>query len=211
MIIFLHTAPVHVARFEALVRQYDQHIITKHMVNEKLLETAVTTGHVDKQGFEQAIRKIKTLNPKFIICTCSTYGTLCEQKANVHRIDQPVAEYLVKNFKHIGLAYTAASTRTASEQLLQDLAKQYKKEVAIVSCDCTQHWPLFKNGDLVGYEKGIANNIQAIQSQVDVVFLAQASMEGANRYLHNSIGFSKPVFSSPDFGVRALLKLILKR
>lgn len=205
MIVFLHTSPIHIPKFEALVRQYNKDIPIKHVVNEDLLKVAVSSGQADADGFKQTIQSIEASDPSLIICTCSTYGALCDSFANVHRIDRPIAEYLVQNFKRIGLAYTAHSTSFVSKQLLQSTAKQYDKTIEIIDCDCTQYWGLFEKDDFISYERGIADTIQTIEYQVNVVFLAQASMQGATAYLNE---FSKPIMSSPDFGVKTLLNLL---
>nr|WP_320000578.1 hypothetical protein [uncultured Draconibacterium sp.] len=42
-----------------------------------------------------------------------------------------------------------------------------------------------------------------MESKVDVIFLAQASMEGAKKYLKQ---IKKEVLSSPEFGISELIK-----
>ena len=77
MIAFLHTSNVHIDRFEKLVRQFDTEIKTGHFVNEDLLKTALEKEHLDEKGFAAMISKIALEQPETIICTCSTYGELC--------------------------------------------------------------------------------------------------------------------------------------
>ena len=203
MIAFLHTSEVHIARFGALVRKYDEAITIRHYVNEKLLETALLNGKTDTPTFDNEIETIRKEAPSLLICTCSTYGKECDKYDDVERIDEPIGAYLVANYNTIGLVYTANSTKTVSEDLLFKMAFDQNKEIKVVNCDCSDYWTHFEQGNYVAYEKGIAEKIKSIESNVDVVFLAQASMEGAKKYLTD---ITKKVFSSPEFGIKTFLR-----
>lgn len=203
MIAFLHTSEVLIARFEALIRKYDTDVITKHHVNEKLLETALSNGKTDTLSFKNEITEISKESPSLLICTCSTYGKECDAYDSVERIDRPIVDYLVANYKKIGLAYTANSTKTVSEDLVFKTASDQNKEIEVVNCDCSECWTHFEQGNYDEYERGIAEKIKGIASAVDVVFLAQASMEGAKKYLTD---MEKEVFSSPEFGIKTFLQ-----
>nr|WP_321485777.1 hypothetical protein [uncultured Draconibacterium sp.] len=203
MIAFLHTSEVHIDRFEKLVRKYDSNATVKHFVNEKLLETALSNGKTDVKSFRSEIELIKRERPSIIICTCSTYGEECDNDYHIHRIDKPIVEYIVQNFKKIGLVYTANSTKKVSENLLLKVSSELNKQIEILNCDCSEFWSYFEKKDFRGYEKGIAKKIELLESKVDVIFLAQASMEGAKKYLKQ---IKKEVLSSPEFGISELIK-----
>ncbi|NJX15778.1 hypothetical protein [Tamlana crocina] len=202
MIAFLHTSKNLVERFEKLVRKFDKDIEIKHFVNEALLKEALESGETDSNSFKKEVDEIRKHNPNLIVCTCSTYGELSEENG-VLRIDEPIVRYIVENYGKVGLVYTANSTKTVSANLIIKLADELNKNVEIIYCDCSSYWSRFKSKDFVGYEKGIAEKIKSIVPKVDVVFLAQASMEGAKRYL-DDIGIE--VFSSPEFGIQEFLR-----
>lgn len=206
MITFLHTSKTHINRFEKLVKRLNNKIKTKHFVNESLLQSSLKSGKLDKENFEKEILKIKKENPAIIICTCSTYGKLCENFENVKRIDQPIAEYLVSKYLNIGIAFTAISTKKVSKELIQSFAKKQNRAIKIVEIDCTSSWQYFEKGAEDEYEKSIARQIEKYEQEVDAIFLAQASMEGAKEYLQK-----EEVYSSPEFGLKVFLeKLKLK-
>lgn len=205
MIAFLHTSPLHIARFEQIVRKYHSTIPIQHIVKESILETALATGKLDEITFADTIQQIQQTKPQVIICTCSTYGQLCDQFSNVERIDQPIAYHIVANYSTIALAYTAASTKTVSLDLLLRTAQQQGKIIRIIDCDCTHCWPYFEANDLKKYEEAIATSIRAKTNNAEVVSLAQASMEGAKKYLAD---LDQVVVSSPEFGVRHFLQLL---
>lgn len=204
MIAFLHTSKIHIERFEDLVRKFDKDVTTKHFVNEELLEKALINGKPDTSSFKNEIEKIKGYNPDLIICTCSTYGKLSEDN-NIERIDKPIIQYIVGNYNRIGLVYTANSTKTISKDLICKLAIEQNREIEVVNCDCSSEWTYFEHKDLIKYEKGIAEKIKHIAPKVDVIFLAQASMEGAKKYLTD---IEKDILSSPEFGIKELMKKI---
>jgi hypothetical protein len=204
MIAILHTSAIHIDRFENLVKSIDDDANTKHFVNENLLEIALKSGKTDSNEFKNQISDIKKIDPSIIICTCSTYGKESDLHQNVYRIDRPIVEYIVSKFRKIGLAYTANSTKEVSSELLLETAKSQNKEIEIINCDCSSHWTHFEKGNLGKYESGIANSIKDIENLVDVIFLAQASMEGVKSILKK---LNKEIVSSPEYGVTQLMKI----
>jgi len=202
MISFLHTSDVHIDRFENLVRKFNKHISIKHYVNSDLLKYALEHKELDIEGFQQEIITIKKENPGLIICTCSTYGEQCNDINKVKRIDFPIVEYLVSTYTKIGLVFTATSTEKVSRDILKYVANLQQKEIEIINCNCSDAWVHFENNDSNLYEKTIANKVKKIIGKVDVIFLAQASMEGVKNHLLN---INKKVFSSPEFGIKYYL------
>tara|TARA_B100000809_G_scaffold193526_1_gene192486 strand:- start:25972 stop:26586 length:615 start_codon:yes stop_codon:yes gene_type:complete len=203
MIAFLHTSSIHIDNFENLVRKFNKNIDIKHFVNADILCYALDKGFTDDNSFENEVAKIKEFNPDLIICTCSTYGAACDKNNSIERIDYPIAEFLVTNFTKIGLVYTATSTKKVSKDLLLRIAKEQNKTIQIVDCDCSCAWTYYESIEFDKYEKSIGEKIKEFEDKVEVVFLAQASMEGAKKYLTN---FSKGIYSSPEFGIQEYLK-----
>ncbi len=202
MIAFLHTTSTLLERFEDLVRKYDSDIEIRHFVQEKLLQTASETGKADITAFENAVEKIHELQPATLICTCSTYGDACDTRTDIDRIDQPVVEHLVNTYQKIGVAFTAKSTKEATENLIRNMALLAQKPIQIQFIDCSEYWQYFEAGDSTRYHQEIAKKITAESHQADVFFLAQASMEGAKDFLKP---LDKEVYSSPEFGIKTYL------
>lgn len=205
MIAFLHTNKVHIKRFEALVKTVYPNLKTKHFVNKTILDNALLTGQTDTSTFNKEIELIRAEKPTLIICTCSTFGGESDKHTDVYRIDKPIITYLVENYSKIGLAFTANSTKVVSENLILKIALEKQKLIDVIHCDCSKFWPYFETGKIDDYAKHIAKHILSFESKVDVMFLAQASMEGAKDYLDT---FKKDVFTSPEFGIKALLNTI---
>lgn len=202
MIAFLHTSNVHIDRFEKLVRQFDTEIKTRHFVNEGLLKTALEKGVLDENGFASMVSKIELEQPQTTICTCSTYGELCNNWQNVHRIDQPIIEYLVDNYSIIIVVFTVISTKVVTCKLINKVAKSKNKPIQIIICDATDSWQYFENNDSAHYELSIATKVKTKTAEGEVVFLAQASMEGAKKHLNL---LNVLIFTSPAFGIKYFL------
>lgn len=202
MIAFLHTLSSNVEKFEALAKKYNADCEVKHFVNEKILVDALATGVVDYEAFNAEVEEIKREHPDKIICTCSTFGEASDRRGDVWRIDRPMAALVVSRYTKIGLAYAATSTRGASADLLLAVAREQGREVELVDIDCSRAWPSFEAKDMDGYASKIADEIRQHKDGVEVVFLAQASMEGAKAYLED---FPVEVLASPEYGVACLL------
>jgi len=205
-ITFLHTSNSHINRFEKIVKEIDKNIETEHFVNEEILETALKTGNIDVNGFRNEIARIKTGKYGRIICTCSTYGELCDNK-DVFRIDKPIAENIVSKYSKIGIAFTVNSTKEKSKSLLKKVAEKQGEQIKIIEINCEDCWQWFQEGDLKKYSIEIANRIKQKGNDFEVVFLAQASMERAKEYLVNE---NYKTVSSPKFGIEKYIELIKK-
>ena len=202
VIAFLHTSKFHVDRFEKIFDEVVGQYSVKHFVNEGLLEYALNNGMTNSFQFEEQINIIKKDNPSLIICTCATYGEESDQVEGVFRIDRPIVHYIISRYKRIGLVFSANSTKKVTTNLLFETAKKFDKKIELIDCDCSKHWNHFENGNQDEYESQIMKSIEKIEDQVDVILLAQASMEGVKKLLSN---FSKQVLSSPTYGVNEIL------
>jgi hypothetical protein len=203
MITFLHTARANVKRFEDLVRKYDREVEIRHFVNEELLQRALTQGKADSEAFKLEAEKVKKETTGMIVCTCSSYGDECDLVSGIERIDKPAVEYLVEKYQNIGLAFTVKSTVPVSKKLLEDSALRLNKSIKITVIDCSDCWKYFEQGDPERYEKEIAQIILTANTDVEAIFLAQASMQNAALHLRN---FDKEVMASPDYGVQEFLR-----
>ncbi len=203
-IAFLHTSNIHVDRFQKLLSSINKNIDSKHYVNEVLLQDALA-GKANEHLFYSEIHQIKKDKPELIICTCSSYGHLCNTNEMVYSIDKPVAKHLVNNFNKILLVYAAQSTKAISLRLLEQMAAESNKSVDFILCDCTSSWSYFENKEYELYQKDIASKIRSFESQADVIFLAQASMDGTQQYLSET---TTEIYTSPGIGLKTILKQI---
>lgn len=205
MLIFLHTSPLHIPRFNNVLKRVNFKGEVKHIVNESLLDFSSKNGKVDEVGFENQIKEIKK-DTGFdkVMCTCSTYGKLVEKYDDVYRIDEAIANYIVANYSKIGIAYAVKSTLNVSVDLLQSIAMDLNKEIVIEPIDCTSSWSFFERSDISGYSQSISEMVLKSIDDVEVVFLAQVSMDGVEDICSNQS--EKEILSSTYLGVKIFLK-----
>lgn len=78
MIVFLHTSPVHIKRFNNILKTLHFKGEVQHVVNESLLEFTTHNEEIDAIGFKNQINEIKRrFDANKIMCTCSTYWRNC--------------------------------------------------------------------------------------------------------------------------------------
>jgi hypothetical protein len=200
---FLHTSKSHISRFDKIVKEFSNSITVSHYVNEELLVAAQKEQQLDKVGFDKMVNQIQKDETEIIICTCSTYGELCKESDGVYRIDKPIGEYIVSNYKNIGIAFTSKSTKKISKKLIERIASLRNKRIKILEIDCSNCWHWFMEDNIKKYEEEIANTIRSQFNEFDVVFLAQASMQGAQIHLNNE---DYKVVSSPAYGVKKYIE-----
>lgn len=214
MIAFFHTLSKNIERFNSIIQNIDPKIDVQHFVNEKILNTVMNEGHISdatSEIFRSEIQQIQQHKPDLIICTCSTFGgeskKLSSEGFDVKRIDQPIVEYMVRKYSKILVAYTAKSTKNISRNLLLEVSTELNKEIEIIECDCTKSWYFFLEGEQEHYESSIAKKVIECQEKAEVIFLAQASMEGTEKHLK---AITKEILTSPEYGVNYFVDLYRK-
>lgn len=212
MITFLHTSPIHVPTFEALVAELAPGTPTTHIVREELLDQARAEGNSDavKDGIAAAIAAA-TVDSGVILCTCSTIGAAAEAMTTatgqpVLRVDRAMAEQAVTLGNHIVVAAALESTIGPTEQLIHCVAATMEKPVQITHCFCEGAWERFEAGDLPGYHRAIAQSLQHYAEIGDLIVLAQASMAPAAALCTE---IPVPILSSPRLGVEKALAFLV--
>lgn len=207
---FLHTSPVHVPTFRALLAEVAPRFVDVHVVDEDLL------ADVRRRGFDASIamrllgrlKELAEQRPAVLVCTCSTLGGHAERMApagiGVLRIDRPLAELAVARGGSVGVVAAVASTLGPTRELFEACAAACGSGAVIVDAPCLDAWPLFEAGDLVGFHERIAAHVRGLAREVDVVVLAQATMAPAAALLRD---LAIPVLSSPRLAVRRAVEI----
>ncbi len=208
MLAFLHTAQVHVATFERLLREVDGTIPTHHAIREDLLAEARAAGGMTntlRSALAEALQALGRAGAKVIVVTCSTLGGAAEsapvpQGVSVLRIDRPMVERAVTSGRPILVVAALATTLKPTMDLLRQISREQQTTVDVREHLCAHAWALFEAGNGAGYVETIAGEIEREAAKGDIVLLAQASMAPAGELLaHLDI----PVLSSPRAGVQA--------
>lgn len=194
MIGLLHTAEVHVDRFEALLPGQD----VTHVVRPDLLARAQSEGLSAVAGDFAALLDDMADRHEQVLCTCSTLGPLADQ-AGVLRIDRPAMEAAAAVKGDILVVICLESTREATLALFDEIAGPGRARLVL----CAAAWPYFEAGDMAEFYARIAQTVMAEADGCAAVLLAQASMAGAAPLLS---GLGVPVFTTPRLAADRLIE-----
>ncbi|ANQ16958.1 hypothetical protein [Vibrio natriegens] len=195
-ILFLHTLDSNTELFKPLAAEkFPQHNIS-HDVQESFLTDIRSNGQnkLSTQIIHQYL-KDKLINGfDYIICTCSTLGSVVDSFPNdkVFRVDKPMAK-ICAQYESILVAVTLESTIGPTRALLTSQAPETKFKFTLID----GAWELYEQGKFESFNDCIANDInQTLQREQNyqVVLLAQASMINSASLITDTI----PVLTSPD-------------
>jgi hypothetical protein len=209
MLGLLHTSPVHLRPFEALVRAQDPEVPLRQIVREDLLAEVRRLESLDEAvcaAVHAAVQDLAKLGARVVLCTCSTLGGAAES-APVHgctviRVDRPAIVRAVASGRRV---LVVAALETALQQtvaLLEQVASAQARALDYVSLLCPGAWELFERGDTEHYLGAVAETIDASATDQDLVLLAQASMAAASEYVRRQ---DVHVLSTPRLAVQAAL------
>lgn len=216
---FLHTSPVHVAGFDALMLELAPELKVHHHVDESLLAVAQQFGVADPvviNSVEAAMQEAAASGASMVVCTCSSIGGIAERMnersgLRTARIDRAMADRAVALGPRILLVAALESTLAPTTELLMESASASGKPIVISKLLLDHAWAYFLQRDNQAYLQAIINSVRAAlhekAADIDVVVLAQASMAAATKGL-NDIG--KEVLSSPRLGVTHAISLLMK-
>ena len=204
---FLHTSPIHIATFDALIKDQAPDIPVTHLVGEEFLAEARDKGispELTKRIHDKILAAIDD-DASVVLCTCSSIGGSAESANGltavpIIRVDRPMAEKAISIGTRIIVAAALESTIGPTTELIRDAAVKAEKEVELIEVLCADAWARFEAGDQDGYIDKIATQLRQVVDQGEVIVLAQASMAGAAALCTD---LPIPVLSSPSLGVAA--------
>jgi hypothetical protein len=207
---FLHTSPVHVATFDALMEELAPQMAVHHVVDETLLRDARSKGLGDAglaDRVYQAMHRGAESGARMVVCTCSTIGAVAEAMPvrgafMAARVDRAMADEAVRLGPDVLVLAALESTLGPTQALILDSASRLKRDVRVSTQAIPGAWELFERGDMDGYAACIAVAAKQALPGPSVIVLAQASMAGAVPLLHDA---GVPVLSSPRLGVAAAI------
>ena len=186
-----------------------------HAVRPELLDRARVYGTGDQSLSEQlsvAVSDLAARDASVVVCTCSTLGGFAERCARgagveVLRVDRPMAELAVRSGTQIAVVAALESTLAPTGALLEEVALQAGKQIAVVDAPCFGLWSRFERSDLTGYLRGVAEVVDRLDPAIELVVLAQASMAAAVPLVQSD----RTVLSSPRLAVEAAVRLATVR
>ncbi|MBX3620841.1 MAG: Asp/Glu/hydantoin racemase [Rhizobacter sp.] len=208
---FLHTSPVHVATFEALMVELAPSLRAHHLVRDDLLVRAQHEGVAHAalvHDVQAALADAASGGARVVVCTCSTLGGIAEAAdgqggVRITRVDRAMADAAVRHGGRVLLVAALQSTLQPTTELLRSSAARLEVTVQIEPLMVTEAWPHFEAGRPQAYIDSIVAAVRQAPRGGTTV-LAQASMAPAAAVLARQ-GIS--ALTSPRLGVEHAVQL----
>lgn len=154
------------------------------IADELLLKRTVRDGAVDdltRDRLRGHIAALADFGVDAVLVTCSSVGAVVDDLARqadvpVLRVDRAMAEHAVALGSTIGVLATLPTTLVPTTELVEATAREAGRPVTVVSRLCEGAFAALDRGDGARHDAIIAEELDRLAAEVDVVVLAQASM-----------------------------------
>jgi Asp/Glu/hydantoin racemase len=214
-VVLVHTVAGLVPVFQDLAKGLPADVKVSNIVDESLLEDAITAGGLTPSVSRRVVDQILSAADSgavAVLATCSSIGPAVEIASQlvgvpVLRIDEPMASAAIASGTRIGVLATLASTLNPTVDLLRRCAQGLEKEVEIVPLLKADAFAAIRSGDGARHDAIIGEAVLELAGDVDAIVLAQASMARVVASLEPD-HVSVPVFSSPGSGMARLASVL---
>ena len=214
-VVLVHTVAALVPVFQELAKGLPGDVKVSNIVDESLLEDAITAGgltHSVNRRVVDHILSAADCGAVAVLATCSSIGPAVEIASQlvevpVLRIDEPMASAAIESGKRIGVLATVASTLNPTVDLLRRSARGLEKDVEVVPVLKDGAFTAMRSGDGSRHDEIIGGALMELAVDVDAIVLAQASMARVVATLEPG-ALSVPVFSSPSSGMARLASVL---
>ena len=212
-IAILHTSFVFV-NVESVINDLIAEIIPEaeviHFVDSDVLATVIREQVISKasearmthlaEGAEEAGADI-------IFSACSSLGPALDVAVRyvnvpIVKIDEAMAVEAVRKARRIGILATVPTTLAPTADLILEKARDVGRSVTVEQCLCDGAFDVLMSGNRTKHDAMVFAEAAQLATRVDLVVLAQASMNRLADPLSANLGL--PVLTSPRSGVRYL-------
>ena len=213
----IHTSATLVPVFQELV---DKHLAGKdievfNIVDDSLIKNTISRNELTPDTSRRVVDYVgsaEAAGADYIMVTCSSIGAAVESSANltrvpVLRVDQPMADMAVKTGTKIGVIATLETTLGPTTDLVKSRAKVAGKEIELTSKLCEGAFEALMAGKLEVHDKKVADALEELSKEVDVILLAQASMARVVGQLSEE-DKTVPILASPEIAMSYLSQVL---
>ncbi|CAO96793.1 aspartate/glutamate racemase family protein [Erwinia tasmaniensis] len=200
----LHAAQSNIEVFEQALSALDEDDIQLlHRVEDALFAQTQGDRAMSAPVISATRKVIEVLcqQADAVIVTCSTLGVAvweAQFSKPVLRIDATLAKFASRYHGTILVLCTAQSTLESTTRLFNAFIPGDRLYVELIP----RAWAWFNQGDIEGYHREIAHYIQQRpDSPLGCIVLAQASMSGAEKWIHSTLA----VLSGPEVSLQAAI------
>jgi Asp/Glu/hydantoin racemase len=214
-VVFVHTVAGLVPVFQELARGLPGDVSLSNIVDESLLEDAITAGgltHAVSRRVVDHVLSAADSGAVAVLATCSSIGPAVEIASQlvdvpVLRIDEAMASAAIEGGRRIGVLATVASTLNPTVDLLRRCAQRLDRDVELTPVLREQAYTAMRSGDGARHDEIVGEALMDLAVDVDVIVLAQASMARVTATLEPG-ALSVPVLSSPSSGMARLASVL---
>lgn len=208
-IAMLHTVSGLLPVFADLARSQLQGADVFNIVDESLLQNVIREDGLSIRTMRQVAVHIGSAvdaGADAILVTCSSIGPAVDAArpfcaVPLVRIDQGMAQAATEAGERIGVLATVRTTMEPTRDLIATCAAGAGKTPQIVARVCDGAFDRLLQGDTAGHDRIVAEALEQLAAETDVVVLAQASMGRVMDSIPEG-RISVPVLTSPDLGIR---------
>jgi aspartate/glutamate racemase len=210
----IHTTPATVASLKKLALESVPDLTIINFMDDSILpQLAKNQGYladVEERLLAYA-RYAEQAGADIILEACSSVGEITKKmrlvvKIPVVRIDEAMAEWVVKQSENIGVVATLATTLQPTMQLLLEKADTLERKVLLSPTLVEGAFQRIMDGDQAGHDALLIDAFSSLVDKVDVIVLAQASMAGVVAKLPEEK--QQKFFSSPAFAMQQLREIL---
>lgn len=213
-ITIVHTSLVSHAYLNQLFHEIIPEAKVQNIVDDSLLAEVSEAGHITPAIVSRMCKYYQIAQETgadLIFNQCSSVGEAAVIAAKtvsvpVLRIDEAMAEQAVMSGRRIAIVATVASTIEPSCNLVRQKASGLDTEVVPYLVDGAM-WALINEGQ-EAHNRLVKDTVLKAAEECDAVVLAQGSMVVL---LPELTDIRKPVFSSPELGVRKARRMLFPK
>jgi len=187
-----------------------------HFVDSDVLATVVREQGISEQSEQRMVhlaQAAEAAGADVIFSACSSLGpTLDAAQRAVHvpvvKIDEAMA-IKATEYERVGVLATVPTTLGPTSDLIGVKAMELNRSPQITRRLCEGAFDVLMNGDRHGHDELVVAQARELGKGVDVIVLAQASMQRLKDRLEKETGL--PVLSSPRMGVEFLAETVRKQ
>jgi aspartate/glutamate racemase len=213
----IHTVSSLSALFVELAGSLLPDVSLINLTDETLLRDAIAAGGLTPSIEQRLARHVEALameGADAVMVTCSSLGPAVDTLAAASplpllRVDSAMADKAVRAARRVGVLATLPTTMNPTIELVRARAAAIGASVTVVAHLCEGAFAALQDGDITRHDELVRAGLRALEPQVDLVILAQASM--ARVLLSDGVPCQVPILASPGLAVEHLAHLVADR
>ena len=185
-----------------------------HFVDSNVLATVVREQGISKQSearMTSLAQAAEAAGADIIFSACSSLGPALDVAARsvdipVLKIDEAMADRAARSARRIGMIATVPTTLAPTADLIRAAAERLGTEVSVQTRLCAGAFDVLMAGDRAAHDAMVIEQAKSIAANVDLIVLAQASMDRLAEPLERETGLA--VLSSPRMGIELLAERV---